>query len=245
MMQSLKDVKAINNQIKEISERLEFVRNQRLEASQEIQQTEEKLIEKQHRLQDRLSNRRCDTFIYLNSVSPQDDSIPSSIVFKMAKMCSYLHNIEVNKVQMKLFKRQGEESIKYNKQIRNHLIEESSNLQIDLVKQIIETKTQIADLKNEISTLTNKMTCNGITDRKTSEKRPSHCSIISEFQGILKNGEEKDLSEATASASRIPETRLSILERAKSAVISTSQRQLSQRNINASMLQLNQTARSA
>jgi hypothetical protein len=139
--------------------------------------------DRQDSLRKRLTNRQCGTHIFLDSFSRAN--IPGTVLFKQAKLCSYLYNIELNKFHTKLLTWQCRDTIQYFHQQMNILYEGSAMIQIEILNKIAETKckmSQLASAPPRPITVPRLIT-------PSFQRDSFRCVIISEFESSLQ--EEK------------------------------------------------------
>jgi hypothetical protein len=180
----------IDYQILALQNELEAIRMNRKEADYSFQLEAQQWVDKQEELQSKLANRQCCTFKYLHAFDA--DSTPSSVVFKQAKLCSYLHNIEANKLQMKLMASYVCEATSHLHKLKYRLDEESSETQIRMLNGIARAQLEMSRIREAMATAARLMAVSAPAEKDKNEKRFSFRSVISELQSTIYSAGESD-----------------------------------------------------
>jgi hypothetical protein len=148
--------------------------------------------DRQDALRKRLTNRQCGTHIFLDSFSRVN--IPGTVLFKQAKLCSYLYNIELNKFHTKLLTWQCRDTIQYFHQQMNTLHESSAVMQMNILNQVAEIKCQMIQLAS-IPPQTMSMPSPPKAITSQFQKGNSYRCVISEFESSFPEDETKESSD--------------------------------------------------
>lgn len=221
---------------------LAVIRSQRAVATEVYHHNARQWKERQQELKERLNSRACGTLIYLPFFDKK--SLPSSIVMRQAMLCSYLHNIEVNKFQMKLLTWQSMDITDHFHRQMSCMKEESAVSQIATLNGITEVQLSISKLEDAFKRL-NDARRSKILEHELSQelckvpsttavmrspvdarsdiadssgkKQLSHRSVISEFETDLQHSYPPSIYHDE------PCTRIGILMKAKSRLWNVSQ----------------------
>jgi hypothetical protein len=205
----------VEQRVDALRKELAAIRSQRAMATEIYHQNTREWRARQQNLSERLRSRDAGgTLIYLMFFD-KNKSLPSSIVMRQAKLCSYLHNIEVNKFQMKLLTWQSMDITDYFNRQMSRMKEESGVSQITTLNEIAEVQLSISNLEDSFKRLNDtrrsktmefelsqellKSLATSTTirspvdtrfenvDRLFGKKQRSHHSLISEFKDDSQN----------------------------------------------------------
>ena len=193
------------------------VRSKRQEANEAFQCQTRQWMERQDELQERLTNRQCGTHIFLHAFEDHSSNTPSSVIFKQAKLCSYEYNVDINKFQTNLVTLQSKDITKHFHKQMNHLKEESTVTQIEVLNDISRVHAEIASLKQALVLATTLATPTRVDDDPKilldNKQRSCHHSVLSEFKSALE-------------AERAPKKQFSILMQAQSILWNVSDQRI-------------------
>jgi hypothetical protein len=142
--QNMSDIENLELNLVSTIQKLAAARIQRKKAEDAFVRDISYWNDRQDALRRRLTNRQCGTHIFLDSFSRIN--IPGTVLFKQAKLCSYLYNIELNKFHTKLLTWQCRDTIRYFHQQMNYILEGSAIIQIEILNKVAELKCEMTQL---------------------------------------------------------------------------------------------------